>query len=242
MRLFEAADPSLVEVHLCAERFHPQREIPGLDTRSGDVGYQATQYLVVQAVPLRLPTPGLGIADGGCLVDARLGVERLNQGIRIEEQLQEGIQQTPSKSKEGVRRVVEGRGLERVFGLGLGRLRFSRYSGRATQFVDERRLDDAGVEDGLESARGKFLDLLIAQVDSMTLRDTSPYLAHDLLDVEVVTPGVLCLLLRLRSPVSGAAVRPAPAAVIVGPAGVLWVVISWHRPSALRRRRAGEPR
>ena len=86
--LLEAAHPAFVEVDLCTQGLYAQRETLGLDARSRDVSDQAAEDFVVQAIPLRLSAALVGLPDGGGLVEARLGIQRLDQCLRVEEQSQ----------------------------------------------------------------------------------------------------------------------------------------------------------
>jgi hypothetical protein len=75
---------------------------------------------------------------------------------------------------------------------------------------------------------------LRAEIDAVSFGNARPNLAHELLDVELVSRWSLRLL-RRRTTVGTAAVGTAPAAVIVGSARALRVVVR-HRPSAMLHR------
>ena len=81
--------------------------------RPRHLGHEPLDDFVVQRVPLRLPAVALGVALRRFDVELRLNVQRADQRVRVEEQLQQRIQQPPDEAHQPAMRVVDRRVLER---------------------------------------------------------------------------------------------------------------------------------
>jgi hypothetical protein len=110
----EGSNPSVAEVDPRVQRFHPHGQRLNLKADAGDVGDNALDDLVVKRIPLRLASVPFGLTFGGFDIQLRLQMKRPDQWIGIEEQFEERIEQAPNQSKDGARRVVDGRVVERI--------------------------------------------------------------------------------------------------------------------------------
>jgi hypothetical protein len=115
--------------------------------------------------------------------------------------------------------VVEGvDGLARWFCCGGGRYG----SGAAAKSFQQRRPDGARIENRFEAPRRQILNLLIRQIDALTLGDAGANVQHDLFDVNLVSASLD--LLRLRSTIDPAPVGTSPAPVKMSTAPFLIVI------------------
>ena len=90
----------------------------------------------------------------------------------------------------------------------LGRRQARRRAGGLAQLVEQPRLHRTRVEDGLEPARGQFLNLLRREIDAVALGDARFDLLDDVIDVGLLGLSLpLALILSLRRG-SGSAVTP----------------------------------
>ena len=105
------------------------------------------------------------------------------------------MQQLAGQAHRAAMRFEEGRVLE-----GEGRIRRTWRSRagctcRASELVEQRRADTTRIENRFQPARGEVLNLLMAQLDPVTLGDAGADVAHDLFDINVRT---IRLFLRAR--------------------------------------------
>ena len=97
-RAFEASRATLREVHLRRQGLDTQEQLLRLETAPRDLEDQSLQDLVVERVPLGLTPLTFGFAQSGRLIQLGLRVERRDQRIRIEEQFEQRIQQSPNEA------------------------------------------------------------------------------------------------------------------------------------------------
>ena len=247
-RPFDAADAAISEIDAPGERLHPRRERLHLEAEARHLRHESLHDRVVQCVPLRLPPVARPVALGRLDVQPRLQVQRANERVRVEEELQQRVQQLPDETEDRAVRVVERRVLE-----GVDRLRgqLLLLSGENVvdpppQCVEELGLHRAGIEDVLEPPRGEFVDLLVREVHTLALGDACANLAHDLLDVDlIVTLGRLRL--RRRAAVRTTPVVPAAAAMEVSAPPVLvwfhcqYFLKSWPHSVRMKERMRDRP-
>src|SRR5688572_5011854 len=226
---FDAADPALVELHLRVERLNSQRLRLKLQRRPRHLGHEPLDDLIVQRVPLRLPAVALGIALRRFDVELRLEVQRADQRIRVEEQLQQGIQHPPDKAHQPAMRVVDRGVLERECRLvrdPLGRPLC--LGARASpERVKERWLDRAWIEDRFEAPRRQVLDLLVGEIDTLALGDPAADLPHDLLDVNLVASASFLRRRLLRPAIHAAPIGSTPPSMEM--ASPLSLILVHHR-------------
>ena len=98
-RTLQMSDPSIVEVDACAEGFDSHRERLQLEADARHLGHESLDDLEVQGIPLGLPAIPFSIAFGCFDIEIRLQVQRADERIRVEEQLQQGVQQPTGKAK-----------------------------------------------------------------------------------------------------------------------------------------------
>ena len=139
-------------------------------------------HLVLELVErvARHLAPGLTL--GVHRVQARLDVQRLDQRIRIEEQLQDRVQQAADPPERRTVRLVERLLLERE----VGQLRRCVGRLRAAELLEQIGPHAAWVEELLELDRRHLVNLLLGVVDAALLADARADLFHDLLDVDRV--------------------------------------------------------
>jgi hypothetical protein len=113
-------------------------------------------------------------------VELGLNVERLNQRVRVEEQLQDRIQQPPEEPDDAAVRFEERGILERE-------IRRRRQGGLgAAELLQQVRPHAARIEELLELDVRQLPDFLLRVVDAALLPDARADLPHDLLDIDVV--------------------------------------------------------
>ena len=105
--LFETSDPAFVEVDAGCERLNSVCKMLIVDLHTSDVSDQATKDLEVECIPLRLPTPQLGLARSRFFGSPGLGVESVDNDGRIEKQLQQRVEQLSQGSDESVVRLIQ---------------------------------------------------------------------------------------------------------------------------------------
>jgi hypothetical protein len=182
-RTLQISDTSIVEVDTCAQGFDSHRERLELEADARDLGHEALDDFEVQRVPFGLPTISFGIAFDGFDVQLGLEVQRADERIRVEEQLQQGVQQAPGKAKRATVRIVDCRVLERERWFVGDLVRHARGSRRAaSEAVQKRRFDRARVQNGLETSRGQILNLLIREVNALV----TPGLTRDAITLPAV--------------------------------------------------------
>jgi hypothetical protein len=102
------------EINLGRERLDAHREILCLDTGSGDLGDEALQDVIVERVPLGLPPVARRLACRCRFVETRLNVERVNQRNRVEEQLEQRIEQATNQPQRPAVGFIESGVLEGI--------------------------------------------------------------------------------------------------------------------------------
>src|SRR5262249_19335790 len=135
-------------------------QVLDLDAGAGGLEHQVVNQLVVQlvdAVPRRFPFR----VDR---VQLRLDVQRLNQRVRIEEQLQNRQQQPPQPANDAAMRLEKRVFAELIVGP-LGRRR------RLAEVLEQVGADRSRVEKLLELDRGELANLLLGVVDAALLAD-----------------------------------------------------------------------
>ena len=87
---FECARASFVEFEPARKRLEAHRQIFHLDAEPGRLDHEVVRHLEVQAITL-----------GVHRVQLRLDVKRVNQRIRVEQQLENRTQQSPNPANRG---------------------------------------------------------------------------------------------------------------------------------------------
>ncbi|MBI1873982.1 MAG: hypothetical protein HYS05_08855 [Acidobacteria bacterium] len=127
-------------------------------------------------------------------IDSRLIMDRFDQGVRIEEQLQNRAEQAPGPAKQRPVRLVNRVGLERVVrrpfwrGLQRSRRRDRRPAARLLEFRQQIGSDTLRIQELFELDGRELLQILLRVVDATLLADAGTDAAHDLLDVHRVGP------------------------------------------------------
>src|SRR5262245_23220326 len=109
---FERARAALVEVEPARHRLEAHLQALHLERVARHFDDEVVDHLVVQRVELLALGPPLGVA----LVEIRLDVERLDQRVRVEEQLEERPQQGADPLDRSAVRLVERVLAERIVG------------------------------------------------------------------------------------------------------------------------------
>ena len=109
-------------------------------------------------------------------------LQRLNQRVRVEEQLQDRLQQPADEAQRRPVRLEQRLLFEGV----VGQLRRRVGRLRAPELLEQIRADAARIEELLELDRRQLLDLLLGVVHAALLADAGADLLHDLLDVDRV--------------------------------------------------------
>jgi hypothetical protein len=123
-----------------------------------------------------------GFALGQHRVHARLDVQRLDERVRVEEQLENRVQQAADEAQPAAVRIEERVVLERVvrqLGRLIRRLRFA-------ELFEQVRADAARIEELLQLDGGKLANLFLGVVHTALVADAGADLLHDLLDVDRV--------------------------------------------------------
>ena len=179
---FERARAAFVELQPARDRLDAHLQVLHFDAGARRLDDEVVHQLVVQLVHRPARRLALRIALRVHRVQARLDVERLDQRVRIEQQLEQRHQQLANPPDRRPVRFEERRVLEReVRQLG----RFVRRL-RLAELIEEIGADAAGVEELLQLHRRKLADLLFGVVDAALLADPHADLLHDLLDVHRV--------------------------------------------------------
>src|SRR4051812_14410924 len=106
-------------------------------------------------------------------------MQGFNQRIGIEEQLEDWPEQPADEGQETAMRFEQ----RTVFELEVGR---QRGLALAAELLEQIRADAARVQKLFKFDVGQFADLFLRVIDAAFLANTRPYLAHDLLDVDIV--------------------------------------------------------
>src|SRR5262249_35932800 len=120
--------------------------------------------------------PPLGVA----LIQVGLDVQRLDERVRIEEQLEERPEQRPEPADRAAVRFIERVLAERV--VRRGGLRRA----DAAVFLEQPRAHAFRIDELLELDVRQLADLFLGVVDAALLADARADLSHDLLDVDAV--------------------------------------------------------
>jgi hypothetical protein len=127
-------------------------------------------------------TPARRIALDGHRIEVRLDVQRLDEGVGIEEELKDGVEQAANPADRRAVRFVQRLVVERKVGKRLRALgRFL-----LPELLEQIGSDAARVEEFLELDGRQLADLLLGVVDAALLTDAGADLLHDLLDVDRV--------------------------------------------------------
>ena len=192
----ERPGAALVEVEPARDRLHPHLVVLHVDREARHLHHEVVQQLVGESIELgprlQLRRDLLGPLHHpvDLRVDLLLGVECMDDGSRVEEELQhrpqhpaDAVQDSPEKP---ARRTVDGVAVElEQRGAGWHVARFFRdLRGAPAVVVEQIRADVLGVEELLELYGGQLPDLLLGIVDAALLADPSPDLLHELLDVD----------------------------------------------------------
>ena len=94
----EAANAAFVEVGPSLQRLDAMREMLIVDLDPRDIRHKTTEDLEVQRVPLRLTTSEFGFLRGQCVRLPRLRVQRVDNRLRIDQQLQQRIEALVSEA------------------------------------------------------------------------------------------------------------------------------------------------
>src|SRR5450631_2445914 len=144
----ERARAALVELDPAGERLDAHLQVLGLDAQPRRFEDEVVNQLVIQLIEVMARRFPLGVDR----VQLRLDVQRLNQRVRVEEQLQDRLQQ-PAEPADGAAVRLE----KRVFAKRVVGPR-GRRSG-AAELVEEIGADAAWVEEFFELDRSQLLDL-----------------------------------------------------------------------------------
>jgi hypothetical protein len=174
---FERAGAPLVEIEPAGHRLEAHLQALHLDTRPRQLHHEVVDDFVVQGVE---PCVSLGIA----LIQLPLDVQRLDQWVRIEEQLQERPQERAQPSDRRAVRLVQG-----VFAE--AEVRRRRLGAAETAvLLEQAGPHPLGVDERLELDVRQLADFLFGVVHAALLPDPRADLPHDLLDVDVIGTNV----------------------------------------------------
>ena len=139
-------------------------------------------HLVVQRVEIAALVFTRDLAFDVHAVDLRLRVQRVTQRVRVEEQLEDRVQQAANRLQQAAVRLVERRVLE------LERREERRLVRRLTTFelLEQIGPDAARIEELLQLHRSELAELRLGVIDAALLADARADLLHDLLDVDRV--------------------------------------------------------
>src|SRR5439155_7182467 len=115
---------------------------------------------VSRGFPLRLPL----CVEG---VEARLNIQRLNQRVRVEEQLQNWLQQSPHQPQRSTMRFEQRVLFKRV----VGQLRRTVWRLSASELLEQIGAHPARIQKLFELDCGQLMDLLFGVVGAALLAD-----------------------------------------------------------------------
>ena len=191
----ERAGAALVEVEPRAQRLDQHPQVLHFDAQPRRLDDEVVEHLEVERVQL---VAGLqALADAGeqlavLGVDRRLQVQRVRDGPDVHEQLEQRAQELADAAQDAARQVA--RRAER-------QIRIERVLGReflageeerrrlvlALEVAEQVGADGARVEEAIELDAGQLADLRLGVVGAALVTDPRPDLAHDLLDVNVIS-------------------------------------------------------
>jgi hypothetical protein len=119
------------------------------------------------------------------LVQVGLLMQGVHDRVRVEKQLQDGIQQPSDRAQQPAVRVVEGAVLELVGRVDWRQRRVFRRTALA-ELIEQVRAQVLRIEKLLETHAGELADLLFGVVDAALVPDAPADLLHDLLDIDGV--------------------------------------------------------
>src|SRR5262249_52787374 len=167
----ERARAPLVEVEAARHRLEPHLQALHLERVARHLDDQVVDHFVVQRVELLALRPPLGVA----LIQVGLDVQRLDERVRIEEQLEERPEQRPEPADRAAVRFIERVLAERVVRRG-----GLRRAGAAV-FLEQPRAHAFRIDELLELDVRQLADLFLGVVDAALLADARADLPHDLL-------------------------------------------------------------
>jgi hypothetical protein len=172
---FERARAPLVEIEPAGHRLQPHLERLDFDAGPRQLDDKVVDHFVVQRVELL----ALGGAFRVALVQVCLDVERVDQRVGVEEQLEQRPEKRPQPPDRAAVRLVE-----RVFAEREVRRRRLRCA-HPPILLEQPRTDAFGIDELLELHVGQLADLLLGVIHAALLPDPGADLPHDLLDVDV---------------------------------------------------------
>jgi hypothetical protein len=177
---FERAPAALVEVQAAAERLDAHLEVVNLDPQPRRFDDQVVNHLVEERVHF-LALPEAAVELG---VHLRLNVQRVDDAVRVEEQLQHGVEQLADEAEHPAVRLVQRRVLELVV----------RWCGTDdamfAELLDQIGAHAARVEELLELHIRELLQLGLGVVHAALLADAGADLAHDLLYIDRIRSNI----------------------------------------------------
>ena len=179
-RAFERARAPLVELEPAGERLDAHLEVLHLDAHARGFEDEVVHDLERQLIAGRSAGQLLRLGLRLQRVELRLDVQRLNQRVRVEEQLQDRQQQPAHPADRRAVRFEQRRVLERE----VRPHRRLDWRPHAAEFLEQVGADAARIEELLELDRRQLADLLLGVVDAALLADPRADLLHDLLDVD----------------------------------------------------------
>src|SRR5207248_8127377 len=172
---FERTRTPLVELETAGDRLEPHLHVFRLDAEPRELEDEVVHHLVVELIDRPLARKLFRVQS----IQARLDVQRLDQRIRVQEQLEDRIEQLADPPDRPAVRFVERRILERIVGQIDGRL-------RAAELLEQIGSHAARIQELLELDGGELADLLLGIVDAALFANARANLLHDLLDVHGV--------------------------------------------------------
>ena len=205
---FERPHAALAEIKAARHRLQLHAQVLDLDPHARRFKDEIVQHLVIQGVPLGALDLAVQVPLEQLDVEMRLRVQHLVQGVRVEQQLQERVQQLSGEADEAAVR-----GKQRLIVEGVRRLRLRRMRVRGerrpalAELLQEIGPQVLRIEKLLEPHRGELADLILGIVGAALLEDALADLFHDLLDVDRFGPDG-----EITHRVTSRRVRPACAA------------------------------
>jgi hypothetical protein len=173
---FEGARAPLVEVQPAGHRLEPHLEALHFDAGPRQLHDEVVDHFVVQRVELLAPGGPLRVTR----VQIRLDVERLDERVGVEQELQERPEDRPQPADGSAVRLVERILAERE----VGRRRL--WLAHPSVFLQEARSHAFGIDELFELDVRQLADLVFGVVHAAFLPDPRADLPHDLLDVDVL--------------------------------------------------------
>ena len=179
---FERAASAFVEVEPARQRFDAHLQVVYFDAGARDLEHQVVQHFVVQRIESDVGLLALAHPVLDLIVDLRLGLrlrlDEMHQRVRIDEELQNGVEQLSNPEEQPAMRAVD----RDVLQLEFWQRRCRRVL--APMKVDQIRADAARIQKFLQLDLRKLLDLRFRVIDAALLANARADLPHDLLDVD----------------------------------------------------------